>query len=311
MQTELHTPATAPPPPTAGFGIVRPHHTPTAGSATVSGDPSAADGARTEVGLGRLIVAVSALERALERDDAWVDPAGLEQLRDRLAALGAGVMSARFDGATAQRIAALEAQLRSVTDELGRHREGARAQQRTIAALQDRTQQLQDALIASHRKNVLERDRSSTLEREIDLLEADLARANDASAASAAHVEAMRKQIHTLKRVIGKMRQREKVAQDEAAVARSEAASLREQLDAVTEALASTRTELAHQSLELKRTRLALRESQADLDEARAEAAIMEIWMNRALSHVSELQQQAAAASPDDESFVAVAASAS
>lgn len=311
MQTQVHPPvAAAAPFPTAGYGIVRPQHTPTQGTPAVGAAPSRAEAPRTEVGLGRLIVAVSALERALEREDAWVDPAGIESLRDRLAALGAGVVSARLDGATAQRLAALEAQLRSVTDELGRHRDGAREQQRTIAALQDRTQQLQDALIASHRKNVLERDRSTTLEREIDLLEADLAKANDASVASAAHVDAMRKQIHTLKRVIGKMREREQTALNDATSARDEASMLRDQLTAVTQTLEATRTELAEQSLELKRTRVALQASQADLEEARAEAAIMEIWMNRALSHVSELQQQASAAPMDEDVFI-VAANAS
>lgn len=304
-----------------GFGIVsRPQHTPTAGTPAI---PPAADvlsvtSARScphtgehpavsppppgrEVGLGRLTVAVAELERSLDADDRWVDAQALEQLRDRLASLGAGVVEARLDGASRRRLVQLDQQVRELNTMLATHREAAREQQRAIMALQDRTQQLEDALVAAHRKNLLERDRSTQLERQLDLIEADLDEARATSDAAREELAATRRQVVVLKKVVGRMHEREQDALAALEEARAENDVLRAELSDTRSLLESTHEQLRDRDLELKRARVELREANERIDEAVAEAEIMEAWMNRALAHVAELQNTQGATAQADE----------
>ncbi|MFT4702685.1 MAG: chromosome segregation ATPase [Bradymonadia bacterium] len=301
-------------PPSDGFAIIRrarqetpadghpfvtqSPETPVSNLAVPPASPARAENAQTsrqagqrEVALGRLTVAVTEVERALEQSGAFADAAALKSLNERVANLGGNVLLARDESGSLRNI---ERELVAVRRDLDRMRILAAKQRDTIVTLQDRGRQLEDALVAAHRMNGLERERSGELERQIDHLENDLKAYRIQRSESPQRIDQLTRQVDTLKEALIALRRRELRAMQDSDVARAEVDMLKAELcdtrallQRTHEAHGETRNALAAAQQEAREARVALEDSEGENE-------IMERWLDSTLARVAELEARLA-----------------
>lgn len=229
-------------------------------------------------------------------DAGYLDPVVADAIKQDLAAAGAGVIEARYEGATEAGDGLTDAMQRIIA-RLETELSDAKRQNRTDEAhidwLQERVSELSEQLTASKGEAALTRERVSHLEGHVFKLEQELeAAANGLTGLRLEEVQELREQTQDFQLALRDLRFRLLAQHREMESMRDDNDLLRAQLSDTEALLRATHRELVRTRTELTTVQSQVVTIAEDLQEAEAENAVMEGWMNDALSRYASLQTE-------------------
>ena len=229
-------------------------------------------------------------------DAGYLDPKVADAIKQDLAVAGAGVIEARYDGATVAD-ETLTGVMQAIIARLETEISDAKRQNRTDEAhidwLQERVSELSSQLAASGDETALTRERVSQLEGHVDRLGQELdSAANGLSGLRLEEVRELKEQSQDFQLALRDLRFRLLAQHREIESMRNDNDLLRAQLSDTEALLRATHRELVRTRGELAAAQTATATLAEDLQEAEAESAVMEGWMSDALSRYACLQSE-------------------
>jgi chromosome segregation ATPase len=229
-------------------------------------------------------------------DAGYLEPKVADAIKQDLAVAGANVIEARYEGATVADAGlsdAMEQIIARLESEITAAKKRHEADEAHIDWLQERVADLSEQLTASRGESAVSRERVLELESYACRLRHELdSAANAMSGLRLDEVKELREQTQDFQLALRDLRFRLLAQHREIESMRVDSDLLRAQLSDTEALLRAT-----HRELVRAREELALAKSRGDiltedLEEAEAENAVMESWLNDALSRYACLQAE-------------------
>jgi chromosome segregation ATPase len=246
-------------------------------------------------------VADSLINLELDLDDVvssgyLLDPVVSQRMKDEIAVVGAKVIEARYEG---EEVASddLMQSMRGIVERLEIELVVAQDKNRTdeahIGWLQERVQEVSADLHASRADSVVVKEHVSALEAQVFELECAIANTElELTGIRLEEVRELREQAQDFQLGLRDLRFRILAQHKEIEELRVDNDLVRAQLSDTEALLRATHRELVRTRGELNSSSDKVVELAEELQEATAENAVMENWMNNALSRYASLQQQ-------------------
>ncbi len=228
--------------------------------------------------------------------DYPLDPAFSRVMKDELALAGAKVIEARYEGeeiANPELMNSVRSIVERLEAELTTAREKHQTDEAHIGWLQERVQELSVDLQASRAEGLVVKEQVSALEGQVFELERAIATAElEMTGLRLEEVRELREQSNDFQLGLRDLRFRILAQHKEIEELRVDNDLVRAQLSDTEALLRATHRELVRTRGELNTANEKVVELNEELEEATAENAVMEDWMNNALSRYACLQQQ-------------------